>query len=291
MPANVYALESCFDRKALQTPAGRRKAHLFAALVPAGCRSILDAGGGTGWSTIGLQDRCDIVTLDSTAESLFYAPGCKVQATVEKLPFCDNSFDLVLSSQVLEHLPDEPLRAAVAEMARVAKRFLLVSVPYREALEARYVRCKHCGHAFHPDYHCRSFGERDLAALFPGWVMSEWHVFGELSWAVGVDPQVFPRAPGPRAHLRFAPSTTYCPSCGLMGDDRNSSPAEPTRSFMTRVYEGARYRVNSMLKRKPGPRFPTFLPQGVAPYWIACLFAREGEAPVDSFARQRGLDA
>jgi hypothetical protein len=48
---NPYALENCFDRRALQVPDGRRKAQLFAALIPAGCRTVLDAGGGTGWAT------------------------------------------------------------------------------------------------------------------------------------------------------------------------------------------------------------------------------------------------
>jgi 2-polyprenyl-3-methyl-5-hydroxy-6-metoxy-1,4-benzoquinol methylase len=47
------------------------------------------------------------------------------------LPFADGEFDLAAAIEVLEHVPD-PERA-VAEMARVAKRHLLVSVP-REPL-------------------------------------------------------------------------------------------------------------------------------------------------------------
>ncbi len=37
----------------------------------------------------------------------------------EQLPFVDNSFDLILSNEVIEHVTDD--RAAVAEMARVAR--------------------------------------------------------------------------------------------------------------------------------------------------------------------------
>jgi len=47
---------------------------------------------------------------------------------VERLEFPDDEFDLVAATEVLEHV-DGPDRA-VAEMARVARRSLLVSVPH-----------------------------------------------------------------------------------------------------------------------------------------------------------------
>jgi len=47
---------------------------------------------------------------------------------VESLTFADDEFDLVAATEVLEHV-DHP-EAAVAEMARVARRWLLVSVPH-----------------------------------------------------------------------------------------------------------------------------------------------------------------
>ena len=50
------------------------------------------------------------------------------QMTVERLQFADDEFDLVAATEVLEHV-DDPDRA-VAEMTRVASRWLLVSVPH-----------------------------------------------------------------------------------------------------------------------------------------------------------------
>jgi 2-polyprenyl-3-methyl-5-hydroxy-6-metoxy-1,4-benzoquinol methylase len=47
---------------------------------------------------------------------------------VETLDFADDEFELVAATEVLEHVED-PDRA-LAEMARVASRFLLVSVPH-----------------------------------------------------------------------------------------------------------------------------------------------------------------
>ncbi len=49
-----------------------------------------------------------------------------VEAT--RLPFADGEFDLAAAIEVLEHVPDP--EATVAEMARVARRHLLVSVPH-----------------------------------------------------------------------------------------------------------------------------------------------------------------
>lgn len=281
MTRSPYQLDCCFDRRGLQLPHGRRKAHLFAAITPDDCQTILDAGGGTGWSTIGLRQNRHVVTLDSSAESLAHAPGETVLASVDDLPFEDKSFDMVLSSQVLEHLPDGVLEQATLEMDRVAKRYLLVSVPYREALETRLVRCKGCGEVFHPDYHCRAFTERDLAKLFTNWVMAEWHVFGTLRWAVGVDPLSPARRKIPKTELPEAPHTTICPKCGEQG---SPAPAalNPDSGFRQRVVASAKYRLGRFLPALQGPKYPTFLPQNIAPYWIACLFIREGAEPVDA---------
>jgi 2-polyprenyl-3-methyl-5-hydroxy-6-metoxy-1,4-benzoquinol methylase len=49
----------------------------------------------------------------------------------ENLPFSDDAFDVATAIEVLEHVPDP--EHSVAEMARVAERWLIVSVP-REPL-------------------------------------------------------------------------------------------------------------------------------------------------------------
>ena len=49
----------------------------------------------------------------------------------ENLPFADSEFDVATAIEVLEHVPDPA--HTVAEMARVAQRWILVSVP-REPL-------------------------------------------------------------------------------------------------------------------------------------------------------------
>lgn len=86
-------------------------------------------------------------------------------ASLSSLPFDSNSVDLVVSTEVLEHLSDDLLREATHEISRVLKpggRFF-VTVPYREQLY--HVLCPDCGALFHPAQHLQSFDEARLKEL------------------------------------------------------------------------------------------------------------------------------
>lgn len=53
-----------------------------------------------------------------------------IVASVEAMPLESGSFDAVLCCEVLEHLPFEKFEAALAELARVARRHVVVSLPH-----------------------------------------------------------------------------------------------------------------------------------------------------------------
>jgi 2-polyprenyl-3-methyl-5-hydroxy-6-metoxy-1,4-benzoquinol methylase len=116
---------------------------LFSAAAP---ESVLDVGCGEGvlteqWAqrlyadppTGSTQSRVVGVDLEDPKLEAEWAtrshPNLEFRAMrVERLEFDDDEFELVAATEVLEHV-DEPERA-VAEMARVAARWLLVSVPH-----------------------------------------------------------------------------------------------------------------------------------------------------------------
>ena len=103
----------------------------------AGPRSILDVGCGEGVLTAQWADRLDggrIVGIDLDDPKLRAEWDARQRENLEyrveeatSLSFDDDEFDVATAIEVLEHVP-EP-EATLSEMARVAERYLLVSVP------------------------------------------------------------------------------------------------------------------------------------------------------------------
>jgi len=52
-----------------------------------------------------------------------------VVGSVLELPFADNSFDLILCAEVLEHLPFSEFEKALGELRRVSKKYVILSLP------------------------------------------------------------------------------------------------------------------------------------------------------------------
>ncbi|CAN5536367.1 N/A [soil metagenome] len=135
-----------FDKYGSQSPVVRRLMGGFHGTLDelwdrAGPRSVLDVGCGEGVLTESFAERLGegrIVGIDLDDPGLKREWAKRRRPNLEyrveeatRLSFAGDEFDVATAIEVLEHVP-EP-EATVAEMARVAKRWLLVSVP-REPL-------------------------------------------------------------------------------------------------------------------------------------------------------------
>lgn len=101
-------------------------------------RSFLDAGCGEGFVArliLAKMPGIELTGCDLSAGALTIAKQSNPNAeflpgSVTELPFEDKSFDVVGCFEVLEHLPGDLPRAALAEFARVARRAVVLSVPH-----------------------------------------------------------------------------------------------------------------------------------------------------------------
>lgn len=137
-------------------------------LIPDGLQSALDIGARDGHLSKAIVEKVpDVIALDLECPQFSY-PGVRcVKGDATALAFQNNSIDLVFCAEVLEHIPGKALEAACAEIARVARQYVVIGVPYRQDLRQGKTTCYSCGGINPPWGHVNSFDEARLAALFP----------------------------------------------------------------------------------------------------------------------------
>ena len=203
------------------------------AMIPGDMRSLLDVGCGDGTLLQSLDSGLLRVGLDISHTTLRLAEtGHRVLASSDILPFRENEFDIVVSTEVLEHLPPVVFEAACSEMQRVAKRHILISVPFHEDLARKQARCPRCGHIFHIHLHLRSFDLSNLERIFPYYCLKEYRFSGPQertfpSWLLKIRRQYGHRWEWDRNAL--------CPQCGYKS---NQPPERSIISVVTSLLAG-----------------------------------------------------
>lgn len=136
------------------------------SLIPADTSTILDAGcgGGALMHRLARTGRWDIGGVDMSSAGVRHVVstlGLKASiGSITALGFHDNAFDLVICSEVVEHLREAELADAFRQLFRVAKKAVIVTTPYREHIKYHQVRCNHCCSEFHMAGHIRPVDEQ-----------------------------------------------------------------------------------------------------------------------------------
>lgn len=129
---------------------------------------VLDLGCGKGYVSSGIRFQ-KVICLDVSSAALKAIDGSrpKVQAFAERLPFHSRSFDIVIATDVFEHVLD--LRATIEEIERVLVDFglLVVAFPWKQDLSVY----KHPSYKKQYKYvHLRSIDETVLSDLFANFI-------------------------------------------------------------------------------------------------------------------------
>jgi len=166
-------------------------ARIRAAVDEAAPSTLLDAGCGEGelMRRVVLPSGTRVISLDLRRESLVFfrehsAARNLVCGSLDALPLGDKGVDAVLCLEVLEHL-DKPL-AALGELARVARKAVILSVPHEPYFRlGNVMRGKHLERwGDHPE-HVQHWNPRTFQEfLQPSFVeVRLWHAF---PWIVAV---------------------------------------------------------------------------------------------------------
>ncbi|MBP8864208.1 MAG: class I SAM-dependent methyltransferase [Anaerolineae bacterium] len=207
------------------------RVQVVAQWLPADVKSVLDVGCGNGLLTGQLSKTHQTVGVDRSQAALQQMSEPRCQANAAALPFPDSSFDAVVCLEVLEHLPYPVFPSVLREINRVARNFVLITVPYCEDRLLTQVTCPLCKCRFHPYNHVRSFTKNDLETLFPSALPLK------LVRAAGIAPVqllLFARLRLAIGRLRGRgksfPWYATCPQCGYHRESDSSAwPSQPSK--------------------------------------------------------------
>jgi 2-polyprenyl-3-methyl-5-hydroxy-6-metoxy-1,4-benzoquinol methylase len=133
--------------------------------------TLLDVGVGDGYLEVTAREQgWQVRAIDPdplTVDKLRHQGIDAVAGTIAALPFADATFDVTITSEVLEHLTAQDRAQGMAEIARTLKvgGTLIGSVPYREDLQMNTDVCPNCRHVFHRWGHTTSFDLEDVRTL------------------------------------------------------------------------------------------------------------------------------
>lgn len=222
-------------------------------MIPPGVGSILEVGCGDGRVTKSIYQKYNLTGIDIDKGKIKTFPGNKIIADISWLPIKNAKFDLVLSTEVLEHLDDQAYLFALREISRVAKKYILITVPFEETLSAQWNKCSKCGHIFHPWGHVRRFTLEILKRIFKyasliekrylgpkeTWVPSFFYVIAEkLGNVWGTNHE----------------NPTLCPKCG-------SEPLQSGGNIFGKIFIRLIWRFNTVSPFKK-------------PIWVGCLYQK-----------------
>lgn len=152
--------------------------------------SIADMGCGEGF---GLKNMAikkigkEYLGLDVSKKALRLAkemnPEFKyVHGDIYKTPFEDNKFDLVVCSEVLEHLKKPEV--AIKEIKRISKKYILITVPYEPWFRIlNFLRGKYLETwGNHPE-HINWWGEKGIKKLVKKYIKIK-HYTVSLPWQI-----------------------------------------------------------------------------------------------------------
>jgi hypothetical protein len=151
-----------------ESPREKERIANLIALVPRRLACAVDVGARDGFISKLLAEKLPRVTaLDLEVPSIDDDRIVCVKGDIRSMELPSASADLVVCSEVLEHIAPQHLQTACNELSRVSRRYVLVGVPYKQDTRVGRTTCAGCGRVNPPWGHVNHFDEDRLRSLFP----------------------------------------------------------------------------------------------------------------------------
>lgn len=142
-----------------------------------------------------------------------------IEGSADALNFKNESFDTLLSLEVIEHLPFSVYEKTLEELQRVSSKYVIISVPYKE--KERLIECNYCYCQFSPYFHLRSFNEKKMKKLLAEYSLVKMEKIGPYKeyyiWD-NFKKYWYTKIKGNKTPM---PCHSSCPQCGF-NDNRNN---------------------------------------------------------------------
>lgn len=138
-------------------------------LLPKDIKSIADIGCGNGIFANYVKQKnkkIKIIGMDNSENALKYVETNKIKGDINKIPLNTNEYDIAVALEVIEHLSLGEFEKSLKELARISKKYILISVPNNEKLKNNFIECPNCYSQFSASFHKKSFNKKIMENLF-----------------------------------------------------------------------------------------------------------------------------
>ncbi len=192
----------------------KKKIDKIKELIPNDVKTIVDIGCGNGVITNELGKTYDITGVDRSKNALSYVKTPNILSSCDSIPLNDGKFDMVFSSELLEHLEYKTFINTIKEFKRLSNKYIFITVPNNENPDKIAIKCPQCEYIYNRPNHLRSFKINDFKELFP-----EYRIINSLEYGLKVR---YYNKGILKLKKKFSPSSSWVPYYWIPKNNRNT---------------------------------------------------------------------
>lgn len=181
------------------------------SVIPEDVDTVLDVGCGDGTISVGLNKKFNVIASDRSVNALKHFGIKRVCSSADTVSLKSNTVDLVFSSEMIEHLPDEIFYKAIDEFKRVSKKYIFLTFPNNENIEKLKTQCPECKYIFNKSYHLRTLNSEVIKSMFP-----EYGIITQFE--IGKEIRQYNRTLSKLKH-KLSPSKSWIPKYWMKEDE------------------------------------------------------------------------